>query len=362
MTDSGPSNPVVTPSPNGPPTRVLSIASHVVSGYVGNTVATFVMQLLGLEVCSLNTVQFSNHTGYGKWTGTKIPSAEIDALYEGLKHNELADFDMLATGYVPGAEGVEAVGRIAKDLKETGGGENGIKFFWVLDPVMGDSGKLYVSETVIPIYKGLLPLADLITPNQYEVQWLTGIKLTSPADVSNALTIFHAEFKTPHIIISSVQSLVNKNEYVCFGSSMTTTGKPRAFSISVPMLQGPFVGTGDMFASLLVSRFRHAAADAGLLETPSWMSSDNVTATELPLARAAEMVLASMDKVLKKTGIERDRKVKSLDEDDHGNDAQLKRARYMRAAELRLVSCVDEIRSPVVKYRAKKFEDGVLQA
>ncbi|KAK6523500.1 putative pyridoxal kinase [Arthrobotrys megalospora] len=362
MTDTGQSVPAVPPSPDGPPTRVLSIASHVVSGYVGNTVATFVMQLLGLEVCSLNTVQFSNHTGYGKWTGTKIPSTEIDALYEGLKNNELADFDMLATGYVPGAEGLEAVGRVAKDLKQRGGGESRTRFFWVLDPVMGDSGKLYVSDTVIPIYKGLLPLADLITPNQYEVEWLTGIKLTSPTDVSNALTKFHTEFKTPHIIISSVQSLVNKNEYICFGSSTTTTGKPRPFGITVPMLQGPFVGTGDMFASLLVSRFRHAAADAGLLETPSWMSSDSVAATELPLARAAEMVLASMDRVLKKTGIERDKKVKALDEDDHGSDAQLKRARYMRAAELRLVSCVEEVLNPVVKYKAKEFKDGVLQA
>ncbi|KAK6339835.1 putative pyridoxal kinase [Orbilia javanica] len=361
MTNTGQPSAAAPPSPDGPPTRVLSIASHVVSGYVGNTVATFVMQLLGLEVCSLNTVQFSNHTGYGKWTGTKIPSAEIDALYEGLKNNKLADFDMLATGYVPGAEGLEAVGRIAKDLKKSGGGESGTRFFWVLDPVMGDSGKLYVSETVVPIYRGLLPLADLITPNQYEVEWLTGIKLTSPTDVSNAFNTFHSEFRTPHIIISSVQSLVNKNEYVCFGSSMTTKGKPRAFSIAVPMLQGPFVGTGDMFASLLVSRFRHAAADAGLLETPNWISSDDITATELPLARAAEMVLASMDKVLKKTGAERDKKVKSLDEDDHGNDAQLKRARYMRAAELRLVSCIEEIRSPVVKYTAKEFKDGVLQ-
>ncbi|KAK6352233.1 putative pyridoxal kinase [Orbilia blumenaviensis] len=362
MTNIIQSVPAVPPSPDGPPTRVLSIASHVVSGYVGNTVATFVMQLLGLEVCSLNTVQFSNHTGYGKWAGTKIPATEIDALYEGLKHNELADFDMLATGYVPGAEGLEAVGRVAKDLKKKGGGESGTRFFWVLDPVMGDSGKLYVSDAVIPIYKSLLPLADLITPNQYEVEWLTGIKLTSLTDVSNALCKFHTDFKTPHIIISSVQSLVNKNEYICFGSSMTSTGKPRPFGITVPMLQGPFVGTGDMFASLLVSRFRHAAADAGLLETSNWMSLDSVAATDLPLARAAEMVLASMDRVLKKTGIERDKKVKSLDEDNHENDAQLKRARYMRAAELRLVSCVEEIRNPVVKYTAKEFKNGVLQA
>lgn len=88
-------------------------------------------RLLGLEVCALNTVQFSNHTGYGNWTGSRIEPSEIDSLYDGLKRNELVDFDMLLTGYVPGAEGVEAVGRIAKDLKElTGRMEKKEKFFW----------------------------------------------------------------------------------------------------------------------------------------------------------------------------------------------------------------------------------------
>ncbi|KAK6337953.1 putative pyridoxal kinase [Orbilia brochopaga] len=342
-----------------PPTRVLSIASHVVSGYVGNSVSAFVMQLLGLEVCSLNTVQFSNHTGYGRWTGTRIPPSEIDALYEGLKANELADFDMLATGYVPGDEGLEAVGRIARDLKSKNESAEGkTRFFWVLDPVMGDSGKLYVSEKVVPVYKSLLPLADLITPNQYEVEWLTNIKLVSLADVFAALTQLHSIFKTPHIIISSIQSLLNKDEFVLAGSSMATDGTPRAFTITAPMLQGPFVGTGDMFASLMVSRFRHAAADAGLLDKPSWMSPDTVKATDLPLARAAEMVLSSMDRVLKKTGEARDRKVKSLDESDEGVDTTIKRVRYMRAAELRLIHCIDEIQQPTVRFTAKEFNEA----
>ncbi|KAF3904569.1 hypothetical protein ABW21_db0202591 [Orbilia brochopaga] len=339
-----------------PPTRVLSIASHVVSGYVGNSVSAFVMQLLGLEVCALNTVQFSNHTGYGRWTGTRIPPSEIDELYDGLKANELADFDMLATGYVPGHEALEAVGRIARDLRsKSEAGEGKTQFFWVLDPVMGDSGKLYVSEKVVPVYKSLLPLADLITPNQYEVEWLTNIKLTSPADVYAALTELHNTFKTPHIIISSIQSLLSKDEFVCAGSSMASDGTPRAFTITAPMLQGPFVGTGDMFASLMVSRFRHAAADAELLDKPSWMSPDNVTATELPLARAAEMVLSSMDRVLKKTGEARDRKVQSLDESDQSADSAIKRARYMRAAELRLVQCIEEIQQPAVLFTARGF-------
>lgn len=75
----------------------------------------------------------------------------------------------MLSGYIPGAEAVAAVGRIAADLKEKSRKQPG-SFFWVLDPVMGDHGKLYVAEDVVPAYKNLLPNADLILPNQFEAE------------------------------------------------------------------------------------------------------------------------------------------------------------------------------------------------
>lgn len=161
--------------------------------YVGNRVATFVLQLLGLEVAALNTVQFSNHSGYRQLKGSRVTGEQITELYDGLEMNGNDDFGMLLTGYVPGAEGVEAVGRIAVDLREKRKDKKG-GFFWrmsnvndaqlifadrlrlslgsVLDPVMGDQDQLYVGEDVVPVYKSLLALADLIVPNQFEAEYV----------------------------------------------------------------------------------------------------------------------------------------------------------------------------------------------
>ena len=76
---------------------------------------------------------------------------------------------MMLSGYIPGAAAVDAVGLIAKELKLKAKLKPG-SFFWVLDPVMGDNGKLYVADDVVPAYKALLHDADLILPNQYEAE------------------------------------------------------------------------------------------------------------------------------------------------------------------------------------------------
>lgn len=112
-----------------------------------------------------------NHTGYRQVKGTKVSAQEIADLFDGLKQSYLDDFDMMLSGYIPGAEAVEAVGKIAAELKDKARsrGEPG-RFFWVLDPVMGDHGKLYVAQDVVPAYKSLLPNADLILPNQFEAE------------------------------------------------------------------------------------------------------------------------------------------------------------------------------------------------
>jgi pyridoxine kinase len=143
------------------------------------------------EVAALNTVQFStfpstlpspplstqhanfeqigNHLGYGQAKGTRATASEITDLYQGLKDSYLDDFHMMLSGYLPGAASVEAVGTIARDLKYKATMKPG-SFFWVLDPVMGDNGRLYVAEDVVPAYKSLIKDADLILPNQFEAE------------------------------------------------------------------------------------------------------------------------------------------------------------------------------------------------
>jgi pyridoxine kinase len=130
-----------------------------------------------------------NHTGYRQVKGTKASAQDIRDIYEGLRQSYLTDFDVLLSGYAPSAEAVEAVGVIARDLRFKSTTKPG-SFFWgngisfapkitcakqngtVLDPVMGDQGRLYVHENVIPAYKGIIRDADLILPNQFEAEYV----------------------------------------------------------------------------------------------------------------------------------------------------------------------------------------------
>lgn len=112
-----------------------------------------------------------NHTGYKQWKGTRVSAQEITDLWDGLKQSYLDDFDVMLSGYIPGAEAVDAVGKIGRELKEKSRETPG-KFFWALDPVMGDNGRIYVSEDVVPAYKRLINDADLILPNQFEAEYV----------------------------------------------------------------------------------------------------------------------------------------------------------------------------------------------
>jgi pyridoxine kinase len=113
-----------------------------------------------------------NHLGYGQAKGTRATAQEITDLYTGLQDSGLSSFQMMLSGYLPGAASVEAVGALARDLKYKAIMDPG-SFFWVLDPVMGDNGKLYVAEDVPPAYKTLIRDADLILPNQFEAEYIS---------------------------------------------------------------------------------------------------------------------------------------------------------------------------------------------
>ncbi|KAM7224294.1 pyridoxal kinase [Rhypophila decipiens] len=360
-------------SEDGPPvpeTRVLAVASHVVSGYVGNKIAVFSMQSLGCDVAALNTVQFSNHTGYRQWTGTRVSAQEITDLYRGLKQSYLDDFDMMLSGYVPGAAALEAVGQIAQELKVRAKerGRPG-SFFWVLDPVMGDNGNLYVAQDVVPVYRSLISHADLILPNQFEAELLSEVKIETMDSLAQAIQVMHERYKIPHIVITSVP-LSHPDHPISslsvVGSTMTSDLKARPFKIVFPAIDCYFSGTGDMFAALMVVRMREAVykESNALMETESWRSDDSVDALDLPLAKAAEKVLASMHEVLTKTAEAMDKSMNKVQAEsitqvdgEGGDKAQQTKLRLLKskAAELRLVRHVDSLRRPNVEFRARKM-------
>ncbi|KAI5798927.1 Ribokinase-like protein [Geopyxis carbonaria] len=332
--------------------KVFAIASQVVSGYVGNSTTTFVLQLLGLETATLNTVQFSNHSGYRQKTGEKTSPQLITELWEGLKMNGLhGKFDMMLTGYVPGPEELEAVGKIAKEIKETR------NCFWLLDPVMGDQGRLYVSEGVVPVYKSLLSHADLIVPNQFEAELLSGVKVDSLETLSQAIDALHTNYKIPHIIITSVTFSNGGQKMVCAGSSMTSSGASRKWIVDVPIIDGFFSGTGDLFAALTLARLREQSDASGLLCNKSWKPADDLSALETPLAKAIEVVLGSMHEVLLKTRAARD-SILEAKKDLLANETDPKKLHIMKtaASELRLVQSQKELLTPSSRYKQTILE------
>ncbi|KAI1119367.1 pyridoxal kinase [Nemania sp. NC0429] len=374
-----------------PETSVLAVASHVVSGHVGNKIAVFVLQSLGCDVAALNTVQFSNHTGYRQVKGTKLTAQEITDLWDGLKQSHLDSFDMMLSGYVPGAAGVEAVGRIGQELKRNATTNPG-SFFWVLDPVMGDNGKLYVAEDVVPAYQNLIHHADLILPNQFEAELLSGVKITDSASLERAIEVLHERYNLPHIVITSV-SLPLRNApqtpsstrpatpvqsqapstptMSVVGSTRTSERKPRLFTIQFPVFNAYFSGTGDMFAALMVVRMREAVANSAstaatdVRRLASWLSPDHVVPEHLPLARAAEKVLASMHEVLARTceqipsdlatAVARVAARRGISADDVRADAETMHLLKSHAAELKLTRNLACLRDPKIEYRAERI-------
>lgn len=199
---------------------------------------------------------------------------------------------------------------------------------------------------------------------------LSGVKITDSASLRQAIEVLHTRFNLPHIVITSVslplngesQAPSNHRTMSVVGSSRTSAGKPRLFKIHFPVFDCYFSGTGDMFAALMVVRMREAVYNAGggLRGAASWLSGDDVQPLDLPLARAAEKVLASMHEVLSRTCESMEAEVRrevagleeGLSEEEEQRRLHLIRS---RAAELKLVRNLGCLRSPNIEYRAEKM-------
>lgn len=229
--------------------RVLSIQSHVVSGYVGNKSAVFPLQVLGFEVDCINSVQFSNHTGYDHFKGQILDAEQLGQLFEGLVLNGLhKKYTHLLTGYIGSTSFLEKVAEVVKVLKDANP-----SLLYVCDPVMGDNGKLYVTPDLLPIYQEtILPLADIVTPNQFEAELLTGMKITDKKSALAAMDALHAKgVKT--VVISSTNFEADHKTLLGLGSQRNSSSCPRRLQVRIPLLDAHFTGTGDLFAALLTA-------------------------------------------------------------------------------------------------------------
>src|SRR4051812_48936015 len=169
--------------------NILTIQSHVAYGHVGNAAAVFAMQRLGVEVWPVHTVQFSNHTGYGAWTGRVFDGAAIAELVDGIAaRGVLARCDGVLSGYMGapdiGAAILAAVARVRAANPRA---------LYCCDPVIGDVGRGVFVRPGIPEFMRdqAAPAADIVTPNQFELDFLCGRATTTLAAAKDAVAAVH---------------------------------------------------------------------------------------------------------------------------------------------------------------------------
>ncbi|CAL8267118.1 unnamed protein product [Lota lota] len=242
--------------------RVLSIQSHVVRGYVGNKSATFPLQVLGFEVDSINSVQFSNHTGYAHWKGQVLTAEELNVLYDGIKLNHVNHYDYVLTGYSRDMSFLETVVDIVAELKKANP-----SLVYVCDPVMGDHGAMYVPEMLLPVYRDkVVPVANILTPNQFEAELLTGRKMKTEKDAVEIMDLLHK--MGPETVVLTSTDLPSKlgDQYlVVLGSQRIVkpdgTSSSQKIRMDIPKVDAVFVGTGDLFAAMLLAWTHHHPKD-----------------------------------------------------------------------------------------------------
>ncbi|KAK3426347.1 hypothetical protein EUGRSUZ_F02818 [Eucalyptus grandis] len=225
--------------------RVLSIQSHTVQGYVGNKSAVFPLQLLGYDVDPINSVQFSNHTGYPTFKGQVLNGQQLWELIEGLEANDLLYYTHLLTGYIGSVSFLNTVLRVVDKLRSVNP-----KLTYVCDPVMGDEGKLYIPQELVTVYREkVVPVASMLTPNQFEAELLTGYRIVSERDGREACNKLH-DAGPSKVVITSIS--IN-GDLRLIGSHQKEKGQvPEQFKILIPKIPAYFTGTGDLMTALLL--------------------------------------------------------------------------------------------------------------
>ncbi|NWH47904.1 PDXK kinase, partial [Fregata magnificens] len=212
-------------------------------------------QVLGFEVDTVNSVQFSNHTGYAHWKGQVLNSDELHELYEGLKLNKVNRYDYVLTGF----QGI-ILQSVISDLKLT---KHSSHLEKLCDPVMGDKwngeGSMYVPEDLLPVYRDkVVPVADIITPNQFEAELLTGRKIHTEKEALEVMDMLHAMGPETVVITSSdLQAPLGNDYLIALGSHRKTkadgTKMTQRIRVESPKVDAVFVGTGDLFAAMLLA-------------------------------------------------------------------------------------------------------------
>ncbi len=243
--------------------NLLSIQSHVAYGHVGNSAAVFPLQRMGVEVWAVNTVQFSNHPGYGQWQGRVFDAGMIREVVGGIaKRNVLGECDGVLSGYLGGADIGEAILAAVATVK---GANPSAKY--CCDPVIGDVGRgVFVREGIPEFMKEkAVPAADVITPNQFELEYLCGGECKTLANALDAVRALH-EVGPGVVMVTSLHVDDTPEDAI---DLLVSDGENR-FRLRTPRLQVVVNGAGDAIAALFFAHYlREGKVDVALSKSVS---------------------------------------------------------------------------------------------
>ncbi len=225
---------------------ILSIQSSVAYGHVGNSAAVFPLQRLGVEVWPVHTVHFSNHTGYGAWRGPLLPADDVRAVIQGVEERgAFPAVDAVLSGY----QGGEDIGDVILDAVARVKAANPDAIY-ACDPVMGNAKSGCFVHPAIPVLlrERVVPAADLITPNQFELGFLTD---TQPRTIDETLaSVDLARAMGPStVLVTSVERPDAPQDTI---EMMAVTGDG-AWIVQTLRLPMKANGSGDVTAALFTA-------------------------------------------------------------------------------------------------------------
>jgi len=228
--------------------NILSIQSSVAYGHAGNSSAVFPLQRLGFEVWPVYTVHFSNHTGYGEWRGPVFEPDTVADVITGIEERGvLGECDAVLSGY----QGGEQVGAVILDAVARVKAANP-RAIYCADPVMGDVERGFFVRPGIPEFMRdkVIPAADIVTPNQFELDYLTGSEVRT---VDGLLTAIDAlrERGPRTVLVTSVQT----DETPADSVQLAVVTDEGAWLVTTPLLPMYVSGAGDATAAIFLARW-----------------------------------------------------------------------------------------------------------
>jgi pyridoxine kinase len=239
--------------------EVLSIQSSVAYGHVGNSAAVFPLQRLGHEVWPVDTVHFSNHTGYGAWRGPLLDPADVREVIQGIDdRGALGGVDAVLSGY----QGDPAVGAVILDAVARVKSLNPAAVY-CCDPVMGDVGRGMFVRPGIPEFMRdtVVPAADILTPNHFELDYLAGVESRSMAEVLAAVELVRSRGPRDVLVTS-----VLVTDTAPGSLDVVAVSDAGAWALTTPLLPIAPNGCGDVTAALYLAHLATSGSPAAALE------------------------------------------------------------------------------------------------